>query len=89
MGQKNGASPQFAYSLKAFNNRVLYSGPLFDQDELAHAIETLMYGKWFSSGEKVHKFEIQFSKYQVDSGNVSFRESIFLLKYFRYLLMIS
>ena len=42
--------------------RVLYSGPVWDEKEIAAAIESLIAGKWVSSGEKVRKFEREFSK---------------------------
>ena len=42
--------------------RVLYSGPVWDEKEIAAAIESLIAGKWVSSGEKVRKFEKEFSR---------------------------
>ena len=33
-----------------------------DDDELVEAIDSLLFGKWFSSGEKVYQFEREFSK---------------------------
>jgi len=57
-----GIVPKFAYNNKEFENKVLYSGPFFDENEIEAIIETLIFGKWFSSGEKVHKFENEFSK---------------------------
>jgi len=41
---------------------VYYSGPFWDDEELHAAINTLISGKWLSSGENVHKFESRFSK---------------------------
>ncbi len=41
---------------------VYYSAPYWDEREVNAAIKTLIYGKWLSSGENVHKFEIAFSK---------------------------
>ncbi len=42
--------------------RVLYSGPVWDEREIAAAIGSLITGKWVSAGEQVRKFERQFSK---------------------------
>lgn len=41
---------------------VYYSGPYWDDEEIAEMIFSIMKGKWLSSGEKVNRFEIQFSK---------------------------
>jgi CDP-6-deoxy-D-xylo-4-hexulose-3-dehydrase len=41
---------------------VYYSGPFWDQNEVEAAIESLLAGKWLSSGESVNKFERAFSK---------------------------
>ena len=43
--------------------KVLYSGPVWDTEELAAAIETIVSSNWLASGENVRKFENQFSKY--------------------------
>jgi len=55
--------PECSRNLKPGKDRVLYSGPLFDEDEIFEAIDSILFGKWFTSGEKVHKFEQEFSKY--------------------------
>ena len=44
------------------SDTVFYSGPFWDQHEVIAAIESLLTGKWLSSGEKVHQFERAFSK---------------------------
>jgi len=54
--------PKFAYNNKKFDKKVFYSGPFFDEEEISAIIETLVFGKWFSSGENVYKFENGFSK---------------------------
>lgn len=54
--------PEYCHNLKGAKNKVFYSGPLMDDDELVEAIDSLLFGKWFSSGEKVYKFEQEFSK---------------------------
>ena len=41
---------------------VYYSGPFWDLEEITAAIESILVGKWLSSGEKVHQFERAFSK---------------------------
>jgi len=44
------------------NQSIFYSGPFWDNKEVVAIIETLLSGKWLVSGEKVNKFERQFSK---------------------------
>jgi CDP-4-dehydro-6-deoxyglucose reductase, E1 len=44
------------------NQSIYYSGPFWDNKEVVAIIETLLSGKWLVSGEKVNKFERQFSK---------------------------
>ena len=41
---------------------VYYSGPYWDDLEIREVIYSILKGKWLSSGEKVNKFEIEFSK---------------------------
>jgi len=41
---------------------VYYSGPYWDEQELVVAIESLLVGKWISSGEKVSLFEQKFAR---------------------------
>jgi len=41
---------------------VYYSGPYWDDTEIKEIINSVLYGKWLSSGEKVNKFEREFSK---------------------------
>ena len=57
-----GIVPKFAHNNKQFDGKVFYSGPFFDNEEISAIIETLIFGKWFSSGENVYKFENEFSK---------------------------
>lgn len=55
--------PKFAHNLNPnLKNKVYYSGPYFDENEMTAAIETLLFGKWSSSGEVCAKFEKEFSK---------------------------
>lgn len=49
-------------SLEENPNKVFYSGPYWDDEEIAAVIETILTGKWLSSGENVHKFESAFCK---------------------------
>jgi CDP-6-deoxy-D-xylo-4-hexulose-3-dehydrase len=61
--QKFGYIPKFAYNLNPdLKNKVYYSGAYFDDNEIAAAIETLLFGKWSSSGEVCARFEKEFSK---------------------------
>lgn len=58
--------PKFAHNTRAFNPdkpQVLYSGPVYDTDELVAATTALVEGKWAVAGEYVHRFEAEFSKY--------------------------
>jgi len=41
---------------------VYYSGPYWDESEARELIHSVLKGKWLSSGEKVNKFEHEFSK---------------------------
>lgn len=55
----------FLANKKNFNpetDSVYYSGPYWDDEEIVEMIHSILKGKWLSSGEKVHKFEKQFSK---------------------------
>jgi CDP-6-deoxy-D-xylo-4-hexulose-3-dehydrase len=55
----------FLANKKNFNpetDSVYYSGPYWDDDEITEMIHSILKGKWLSSGEKVHKFEREFSK---------------------------
>lgn len=54
--------PQFCHNLKSNKSTVYYGGPLYDDDELVEAIDTFLFGKWLASGDKVAKFENEFSK---------------------------
>jgi len=51
--------PEFVHTTK--NDNVYYSGPYYDEKELAAIIDSVMFGGWFSSGAKVKKFEQKFS----------------------------
>jgi CDP-6-deoxy-D-xylo-4-hexulose-3-dehydrase len=54
--------PQFCHNLKSNKDTVYYGGPLYDDDELIEVIDTFLFGKWLASGEKVAKFEKEFSR---------------------------
>ncbi len=60
--EKYGYLPKSCYNLNKFDNKVTYAGPNFDINELSAGIENLLFGKWLSSGEAVHQFELEFSK---------------------------
>ncbi len=59
-------NPKFTYNTNEQNaeeiQRVLYSGPYFDDEEIISILESILTGKWMSAGENVHKFECQFAK---------------------------
>lgn len=64
MSNKYGHLPKFAHNLAAKDKKkVYYSGPYFDNTELTSAIETLLFGKWSSSGEVCARFEREFGKH--------------------------
>jgi CDP-6-deoxy-D-xylo-4-hexulose-3-dehydrase len=55
----------YIYNAKSFEpgkTPIYYSGPYWDNKETEAAIETFLNGKWITTGEKVFKFEKQFSK---------------------------
>lgn len=60
--EKYGRLPKFAHNLNVPENKIYYSGAYFDENELAAAIEVLLFGKWSSSGEICAQFEREFSK---------------------------
>ena len=60
--EKYGRLPKFCHNLNAPDNKVYYSGAYFDDNEIVAAIETLLFGKWSSSGEVCAQFEKAFSK---------------------------
>jgi CDP-6-deoxy-D-xylo-4-hexulose-3-dehydrase len=66
-------APAFAYGGRAFNPakpQCLYSGPVYDIEELVAATSALVEGKWSVAGEHVHRFEGLFSKYLGVSDSV-------------------
>lgn len=60
--EENLFIPQFCHNLKDNKNKVYYGGPSYTKEEIVEAIDTLLFGKWLSSGENVFKFEKEFSK---------------------------
>ncbi len=61
----NSLFPYLANMGKDFDpaiDTVYYSGPYWNLEEINAAMESLLVGKWLSSGEKVHQFERAFSK---------------------------
>ena len=61
--KKESFIPEFCHNGKEAPNKVYYSGPMMDNEELVEAIDTLLFGKWLASGEKVFRFEKEFSSY--------------------------
>lgn len=41
---------------------VYYSGPYWDNEEVIAIMKSVLGGKWITSGEQVHRFEVLFSK---------------------------
>jgi CDP-4-dehydro-6-deoxyglucose reductase, E1 len=70
---ENSLYPYMANIGKPFDatkDTVYYSGPYWTTEEVEVAIESLLVGKWLSSGEKVNQFERAFSKYFNSSNSV-------------------
>ena len=66
--------PRFAHGAKAFDParpQVLYSGPMYNAEELVAATAALVEGKWAVAGEHTHRFEQLFSKYLNQAGSVA------------------
>lgn len=58
-------TPPYIYNSKEFiagKTPIYYSGPYWDNKEVCAAINSLLNGKWITTGEKVYKFEKEFSK---------------------------
>ncbi len=56
--------PPYAYNSKNFEpgkTPVYYSGPFWDNKEIEAAIDAFLNGRWLTAGEKVFRFEKQFS----------------------------
>lgn len=72
--EKHGIdAPKFAYGSAVFDPakpKVLYSGPLFDTEEIVAATSALVEGKWSVAGEHVHRFEGMFSRYLEQAESV-------------------
>jgi CDP-6-deoxy-D-xylo-4-hexulose-3-dehydrase len=57
--------PSYIYNAKNFEpgkTFVYYSGPYWNEKETNAAIDSFLNGKWITAGEKVYKFEREFSK---------------------------
>tara|TARA_R100000808_G_scaffold12465_1_gene31018 strand:+ start:3504 stop:4811 length:1308 start_codon:yes stop_codon:yes gene_type:complete len=58
-------TPPYLHNKKEFTpgrSPIYYSGPYWDESEVETILNSVLAGKWLSSGEAVHRFEIQFSK---------------------------
>lgn len=60
--EKYGQLPKFAHNLKKFDNKVLYSGFYWDNNELEAMLESLLFDVWSINGVKVAEFERKFSE---------------------------
>lgn len=59
-------APRFAHGIETFDPakpRCLYSGPVYDTEEMVAAASALVEGKWSVAGEHVNRFERLFSAY--------------------------
>lgn len=59
-------SPAFCHGSKTLDPskpKCLYSGPLFDNEEIVAAVSALVEGKWSVAGEHIRRFERLFSAY--------------------------
>lgn len=57
--------PPYIYNSKEFvpgKTPIYYSGPYWDDKEIYAAVNSVLNGKWITAGEKVYKFEREFSK---------------------------
>jgi CDP-6-deoxy-D-xylo-4-hexulose-3-dehydrase len=87
-----GHTPKYIYNSKEFTpgkTPVYYSGPYWDEKEVAAAINAFLNGKWLVAGENVHKFEHAFSRrfnqkysHMVNSGSSANLAMITALKYY-------
>jgi CDP-6-deoxy-D-xylo-4-hexulose-3-dehydrase len=60
-----GHSVPYVFNYENFRpgkDPVYYSGPYWDNSEITAAIGTFLNGKWITTGERVYKFELEFSK---------------------------
>tara|TARA_Y100000034_G_C6893485_1_gene411486 strand:- start:910 stop:2241 length:1332 start_codon:yes stop_codon:yes gene_type:complete len=63
--EKNFLKSVYNKHLGGFNpekDYVYYSGPYWTEEEFAVAIDSLLFGRWLSSGEKTRKFEVKFCR---------------------------
>jgi CDP-6-deoxy-D-xylo-4-hexulose-3-dehydrase len=59
------AKPKYLQNYDNFEpgkDYVMYSGQLWDEEELSGALKSLLTGKWISAGERVEQFQMKFSK---------------------------
>ena len=62
LSNQYGSLPKYSHLTSTFNNKMYYSGPVVDNNEIVAAIHTLLFGGWISGGGEVAKFEIEYSK---------------------------
>ena len=64
LGEKYDLYP-YVYNRSSFDKEkdtVYYSGPYWDEAEISAILQSVLAGRWLSSGENVRKFEVQFSR---------------------------
>ena len=57
---KFGSIPKFIHTTA--DNKVNYSGPYFDDDEIEEMLDSVLFGTWLAAGDKVNRFEKAFSE---------------------------
>ena len=57
---KFGSIPKFIHTTA--DNKVNYSGPYFDDEEIEEMLDSVLFGTWLAAGDKVHQFEEAFSE---------------------------
>ena len=60
----------YLYGMNPPPNKVFYSGPFWDENEITAMMDALLFGRWLPSGENVAKFERLFSKHVAQQSSV-------------------
>lgn len=54
--------PRFLHNLEEFDNKVLYSGACWDENETIAGLESFLFGGWSINGSLIAQFEREFAK---------------------------